>query len=60
MNILIKKFEEENPDVTVKWNCFDHEGYKQSISKFLNTDPPDVANWYAGNRMLPFVRVRFV
>ncbi len=22
----------------------------------MNTDPPDVANWYAGNRMLPFVR----
>ncbi len=53
---IIKKFEEENPDVTVKWNVFDHEGYKQSIRNFLNTDPPDVANWYAGNRMLPFVR----
>ncbi len=54
--MIIKKFEEENPDVTVEWNLFDHEGYKQSIRNFLNTDPPDVANWYAGNRMLPFVR----
>jgi multiple sugar transport system substrate-binding protein len=53
---IINKFEEENPDVTVEWNLFDHEGYKQSIRNFLNTNPPDVANWYAGNRMLPFVR----
>ena len=52
---IIKKFESENPDVTVEWNLFDHEGYKQSIRNFLNTNPPDVANWYAGNRMRPFV-----
>ncbi len=55
-DLIIKKFESENPDVKVEWNLFDHEGYKQSIRNFLNTDPPDVANWYAGNRMLPFVR----
>ena len=42
---IIDKFEEENPDVTVEWNLFDHEGYKQSIRNFLNTNPPDVANW---------------
>ena len=35
--MIIKKFEEENPDVTVEWNLFDHEGYKQSIRNFLNT-----------------------
>ena len=54
--MIIKKFEAENPDVTVEWNLFDHEGYKQSIRNFLNTNPPDVANWYAGNRMRPFVK----
>ncbi|MGB2491632.1 MAG: ABC transporter substrate-binding protein, partial [Candidatus Puniceispirillum sp.] len=53
---MIKKFEAENPDVTVEWNLFDHEGYKQSIRNFLTTDAPDVANWYAGNRMRPFVK----
>jgi multiple sugar transport system substrate-binding protein len=53
---IIEKFEGENPDVTVEWNLFDHEGYKQSIRNFLNTNPPDVANWYAGNRMRPFVK----
>ncbi|MEP6333670.1 MAG: extracellular solute-binding protein [Anderseniella sp.] len=53
---LIKGFESEHPDVTVKWNLFDHEGYKTSIRNFLTADAPDLANWYAGNRMLPYVR----
>ena len=52
---LIKGFEAENPDVTVTWNLFDHEGYKTSIRNFLTADAPDLANWYAGNRMLPYV-----
>ena len=52
---LIKDFEAENPDVTVTWNIFDHEGYKTSIRNFLTADAPDLANWYAGNRMLPYV-----
>lgn len=52
---LIAGFEKENPDITVKWNLFDHEGYKTSIRNFLTADAPDLANWYAGNRMLPYV-----
>ena len=52
---LIADFEAENPDVTVTWNIFDHEGYKTSIRNFLTADAPDLANWYAGNRMLPYV-----
>lgn len=52
---LIKGFEKENPDIKVKWNLFDHEGYKTSIRNFLTADAPDLANWYAGNRMLPYV-----
>ncbi len=52
---VIAGFEAENPDVTVTWNLFDHEGYKSSIRNFLTADAPDLANWYAGNRMLPFV-----
>lgn len=52
---LIADFEAANPDVTVKWNLFDHEGYKTSIRNFLTADAPDLANWYAGNRMLPYV-----
>jgi len=52
---LIAGFEAENPDVKVTWNLFDHEGYKTSIRNFLTADAPDLANWYAGNRMLPYV-----
>ena len=52
---LIAAFEAANPDVTVKWNNFDHEGYKTAIRNFLTADAPDLANWYAGNRMAPFV-----
>ncbi len=52
---LIEGFKVENPDIEVTWNLFDHEGYKTSIRNFLTADAPDVANWYAGNRMLPYV-----
>ncbi len=53
---LVKGFEKANPDVKVKVNTFDHEGYKTSIRNFLTANPPDLANWYAGNRMAPFVK----
>ena len=56
MEELIAGFEAAHPDVKVKWNNFDHEGYKSSIRNFLTADPPDVAAWYAGNRMAPFVK----
>jgi multiple sugar transport system substrate-binding protein len=52
---LINDFEAANPDVKIKWNLFDHEGYKTAIRNFLTADAPDLANWYAGNRMAPFV-----
>ncbi|SEM71353.1 multiple sugar transport system substrate-binding protein [Pseudorhodobacter antarcticus] len=52
---IIADFEAENPDVKVTLNNFDHEGYKTAIRNFLSADSPDLANWYAGNRMAPFV-----
>ncbi len=52
---LAQGFMAANPDVTVKINTFDHEGYKTSIRNFLTADPPDIVTWYAGNRMAPFV-----
>lgn len=54
--MVIKKFEEAHPDIKVKWNLFDHEAYKTSIRNFLTADAPDIAAWYAGNRMAPFVK----
>lgn len=53
---LIDGFKAKNPGVEVKWNLFDHEGYKTAIRNFLTADPPDLAAWYAGNRMSPFVK----
>src|SRR5688572_3360851 len=53
---VVKGFEAANPDVKVKINTFDHEGYKTSIRNFLTGESPDVATWYAGNRMAPFVK----
>ncbi|WP_045393085.1 ABC transporter substrate-binding protein [Falsirhodobacter sp. alg1] len=55
IDALIADFEAANPDVNVVLNLFDHEGYKTAIRNFLTADSPDIANWYAGNRMAPFV-----
>jgi multiple sugar transport system substrate-binding protein len=51
----IAEFEAANPDIDVVLQNFDHEGYKTAIRNFLSADSPDLANWYAGNRMAPFV-----
>lgn len=52
---IIKLFEAENPDITVKYNLYDKEAYKTTIRNWLVTSPPDVVYWYAGNRMKTFV-----
>ena len=52
---LIADFEAANPEIDVQLTNFDHEGYKTSIRNFLTADAPDLANWYAANRMKPFV-----
>lgn len=55
MEEIIADFEAANPDIDIELQNFDHEGYKTSIRNFLSADAPDLANWYAGNRMAPFV-----
>ena len=55
MQALIADFEKANPDIKVVINNFDHEAYKTAIRNFLTADSPDLVNWYAGNRMAPFV-----
>ncbi|MEY4984590.1 MAG: hypothetical protein RIR62_2856 [Pseudomonadota bacterium] len=52
---LIADFEAANPEIDIQLTNFDHEGYKNAIRNFLTADPPDLANWYAANRMRPFV-----
>jgi len=56
MEQIIADFEAANPDIDVVLQNFDHEGYKTAIRNFLTADAPDLANWYAGNRMAPFVQ----
>ncbi len=52
---LVSAFEAEYPEIDVTLNTFDHEAYKTAIRNFLASDPPDVALWFAGNRMKFFV-----
>ena len=52
---VVAAFREANPDLEVKVNNQDREAYKTAIRNFLTADPPDVASWYPGNRMAPFV-----
>ena len=52
---VVDDFREANPDINVVTNVQDREAYKTSIRNFLTADAPDVASWYAGNRMRPFV-----
>ncbi|MHA7880968.1 MAG: ABC transporter substrate-binding protein [Saccharospirillum sp.] len=52
---LIDDFRAENPDITVRVNEYDHEGYKSAIRNWLVTSPPDVVFWFAGERMKYFV-----
>lgn len=52
---IVEGFQRANPDVKVKVNTFDHEGFKTSIRNFLTANPPDIVTWYAGQRMAPLV-----
>jgi len=55
METMIAQFQEMHPDLNIETNVIDREAYKTQIRNFLTANAPDVANWYAGNRMLPFV-----
>lgn len=55
MEAMIAQFQEMNPDLNIETNVIDREAYKTQIRNFLTANAPDVATWYAGNRMLPFV-----
>ncbi len=55
MEGMVERFGEMHPDLNIELTVIDREAYKTQIRNFLQADPPDVANWYAGNRMLPYV-----
>ena len=54
-NEMVDKFRDAYPNIEVTLNEFDHEAYKTAIRNFLVSNPPDVALWFAGNRMKFFV-----
>ncbi|MEM9707737.1 MAG: ABC transporter substrate-binding protein [Pseudomonadota bacterium] len=55
MEAMIADFAELHPDLNVETTVIDREAYKTQIRNFLTADAPDVATWYAANRMSPYV-----
>jgi multiple sugar transport system substrate-binding protein len=51
----VEQFRKEHPEVDVQLNVFDKESYKTLIRNWLSGEAPDVAFWYAGERMRYFV-----
>ncbi|MEM6712040.1 MAG: ABC transporter substrate-binding protein [Pseudomonadota bacterium] len=55
MEGLAEDFGALHPDLNVELEIVDREAWKTQIRNALSANPPDVVNWYAANRMLPFV-----
>ncbi|WP_112323526.1 ABC transporter substrate-binding protein [Oceanibium sediminis] len=55
MEGMVARFGEMHPDLNIELTVIDREAYKTQIRNFLSANPPDVANWYAANRMKPYV-----
>ncbi|MEM9318886.1 MAG: ABC transporter substrate-binding protein [Pseudomonadota bacterium] len=55
MEGLAADFGEMHPDLTVELTIVDREAWKTQIRNSLSANPPDVVNWYAANRMGPYV-----
>ncbi|MFP7672974.1 ABC transporter substrate-binding protein [Marivita sp. S0852] len=55
MEAMIERFGEKHPDLNIETTVIDREAYKTQIRNFLTADAPDVATWYAANRMRPYV-----
>jgi multiple sugar transport system substrate-binding protein len=55
MEQMAADFDALHPNLTVDLTIVDREAWKTQIRNALSADPPDVVNWYAANRMGPFV-----
>ncbi|WP_439156252.1 ABC transporter substrate-binding protein [Yoonia sp.] len=55
MEGMVERFGEMHPELNIELTVIDREAYKTQIRNFLTANAPDVANWYAANRMLPYV-----
>jgi len=56
MEAMIARFAEQHPDLNIETTVIDREAYKTQIRNFLTANSPDVATWYAANRMTPYVK----
>ncbi len=52
---LVADFGEMHPDLNIELTVVDREAWKTQIRNALGANPPDVVNWYAANRMGPYV-----
>ena len=55
MEGMVERFGEMHPDLNIELTVIEREAYKTQIRNFLTANAPDVANWYAANRMGPYV-----
>ncbi len=55
MEAMIERFQALHPDLAIETTVIDREAYKTQIRNFLTANAPDVATWYAANRMRPYV-----
>lgn len=55
MEKVIADFQAKHPDLQIETTVIDREAYKTQIRNFLTAEAPDVASWYAANRMAPYV-----
>ncbi|MHA6326128.1 ABC transporter substrate-binding protein [Roseivivax sp. CAU 1753] len=55
MEATIADFQELHPDLNIETTIIDRDAYKTQIRNFLTANSPDVATWYAANRMKPYV-----
>jgi len=55
MEGLVADFGAMHPDLNIELDIVDREAWKTQIRNALTANPPDVVNWYAANRMLPYV-----
>ena len=55
MEGMAADFDAMHPDLTVELDIVDREAWKSQIRNALTANQPDVINWYAANRMAPYV-----
>ncbi len=55
MEGLAADFDAMHDNLTVELEIVDREAWKSQIRNALSANPPDVINWYAANRMAPYV-----